>query len=89
MPKFRAVSGSKTIENIKHMVLQGKLQLLHENTVYGSRLFVLSPRGETTAYVREDVVPEMLEFLREHGAGDGLFPGLSQTTAIGPALSHA
>jgi hypothetical protein len=88
MAKFRALRSDKQIVDLGELLRAGKLQLLHEHSPAGDIIFVLTPRGQTTAYIHPSQYEAVLKILDELGAGDGLFPGFSQTSAIGRPLAN-
>lgn len=83
MSAFRTLRTKRDIDQLEELLQQRKLQLLHEKSSNGDQIFVLSPRGEALGRIDTMMLPEVLKMLARFGAEDGLFPGYSQTTAIG------
>lgn len=87
MGKFRQFHGEKRLKELRKGLQAGIAQLLLEHTPYGDRLFVLDKAGCTIGVISPDRQGEFMNMLRESGSGDGLFPGSSQTSAIGKPLT--
>jgi hypothetical protein len=86
MVKFRTLRIDHDLDQLEEMLQQRKLQLLHEKSPLGDQIFVLSPRGEMMGRIDPARLGDVAKMVARFGSQDGLFPGYSQTTAIGKPL---
>jgi hypothetical protein len=96
MPRFRLIRSDRAFAQVARALDEGFATILLEKSSMGDRYFVLTPRGESIGVIdwsaREPGCPhaaKVRKFMAEHGAGDGLLPGFSQTYALGPSIVGA
>ena len=93
MAKFKLIRSDRAFAQLARALEEDVCTLLLEKSSMGDRLFVLTRRGESIGVVdwsaRHSSCPfaaSVRRFMAEHGNGDGLLPGFSQTYALGPPL---
>ena len=93
---FKIIRSDKAFSETVKALQNGVVSLLLEKSSMGERLFVINRRGESIGVIswetRDAGCPyarDLRKFMVDHGNNDGLWPGMSQTYAIGPAAPAA
>jgi hypothetical protein len=94
--KFKIIRSDVAFTETVRALESGVCSLLLERSSMGDRLFVVNHRGESIGLISWETRPPgcphaaaLRKFMVEHAGNDGLWPGMSQTYAIGPARPAA